>query len=705
MTGARNKRSAFLEAAKNAVASGAREASLDARDLSPMLAEAAEGPFSGADWVFELKIDGYRALLQKDGDKARIVYRRGREMSAVYPDIVEQLKALPVEHAILDGEIAVLEPRGRPSFSLLQQRSGLTNPRDIAAALHEFPCLYFAFDLLALEGHDLRGLPLLERKKLLHQLLSEPRPEPSSATGLSKLLYVEHVAGSEGERLFSRTKALGLEGVVGKKANSAYRAGRSRDWRKLRVERTADLAIVGFLTGAGSREKLGSLHLAAWDESRKQFIYAGAAGSGIKTNEIDPLATDLLAHSLQEPPCIGAPRSRRDRWSAPRRVCEVRYFEVTPDGLLRQPVFLRMRDDKTPQECPPLSSARVLVDTKAIGPDTEDPAAPGEIELSPLESPEERRALIELPESALRETPGRAKVTNPQKLLWPDDNISKSDLVDYYRTIAPYILPWVRDRPATLTRYPDGIAGKSFFQKHAPSHTPEWVRVSPAPGHDEDDRIQAVVCDDVDTLVYVANLANIPLHIPHARLTAPDRPDTITIDLDPKSAPFGDVIRIALALRETCQQLGVPCFIKTSGQSGLHVILPLGGLCSHGEAKIFAELLARLVEARHPKLCTLQRMIEKRQGRVYLDIGQNGESKTVAAAYSVRPIAGARASAPLLWDEVNERLDPGAFTLRTLPTRAKKLGADPLLQALAVQPDLQRALARLSELSRGASAR
>jgi bifunctional non-homologous end joining protein LigD len=701
MTGARNKRSALLEAVESSVASGAREASLDARELSPMLAEAAEGPFAGADWIFELKIDGYRALLQKDGDQARIVYRRGREMSAVYPDLVEQLKTLPVENAILDGEIAVLAPRGRPSFSLLQQRSGLTNPRDIAASLQQLPCLYFAFDLLALEGHDLRGLPLLERKRLLRQLLSEPRPEPSRAIGKSKLLYIEHVAGSEGERLFSRTRALGLEGVVGKKASSTYRAGRSRDWRKLRVERTADLAIVGFLTGAGSRETLGSLHLAAWDESRKQFVYAGAAGSGLKTSEIDALAKDLLAHAVTEPPCIGAKLSRRDRWSAPRRVCEVRYFEVTPDGLLRQPVFLRMRDDKTPQECPPLSSARAPVDSRGIEPDTEQLSAPDEAELSPLESPEERRALIKLPERALRETPGRAKVTNPHKLLWPEDNISKSDLVDYYRTIAPYILPWVRDRPATLTRYPDGIAGKSFFQKHAPSHTPDWVRVAQAPGSDE---IQAIVCDDVDTLVYVANLANIPLHIPHARLTAPDRPDTVTIDLDPKSAPFGDVIRIALALREACEQLGVPCFIKTSGQSGLHVILPLGGLCSHDEAKIFAELLARLVEARHPKLCTLQRMIEKRQGRVYLDIGQNGESKTVAAAYSVRPIAGARASTPLLWDEVNERLDPSAFTLRTLPARAKKLGADPLLEALVIQPDLERALARLSELSKSPSA-
>jgi len=228
------------------------------------------------------------------------------------------------------------------------------------------------------------------------------------------------------------------------------------------------------------------------------------------------------------------------------------------------------------------------------------------------------------------------------------------------------------------------------------------VRVSTAPGSDH---IDAIVCDDVDTLLYVANLANIPLHIPSARLGAPDRPDMVTLDLDPKSAPFADVIRCALALREACDQLGLPCFIKTSGQSGLHVLVPLGGLLSHEEAKQFAELLARLVEARHPKLCTLQRMIDKRHGRVYLDTGQNGESRTVAAAYSVRPVPGARASAPLLWDEVNDSLDPAAFTLKTLPARARKLGKDPLLGALTMEPDLVRALARLAELTGASAAR
>ncbi len=702
-----NGRSGFALALE---ATQAPRAAVDARTLPPMLAEAIEEPFSAPDWIFELKIDGYRALLVKDGDAVQIRSRRGKEMGPVYPELLEAMGALPVGQAILDGEIAVLDARGRPSFSGMQQRSGLSDARAIAQATRDFPVVHFAFDLLAAEGRDLRGLPLLERKRLL-RLLLEAQPARAPA-----LRFVEHVAGSEGERLYARAAALGLEGVVGKRASSPYRAGRSRDWRKLRVQRSGDFAIVGLLRGEGSRKQLGSLHLACWDG--EQFIYVGAAGSGLREQELEPLARALEAHAVAEPPCIRAPRSRHDLWSEPLLCCEIRYLEVTQDGLLRQPVFVRLRDDKAPRDCPPppRMPASEMVGTPPIDAGEEGQRGPAAAASASGESraPDpaggetvpgpSRAALAEVPAEALRETKGRLKISNPNKLLWPDDGISKTDLIGYHRDIAPYILPWLRDRPATLTRYPDGIAGKSFFQKHAPSYTPAWVRVARAAGSDP---IDAIVCDDLDTLLYVANLANIPLHIPSARLSAPDRPDYLVIDLDPKSAPFSDVIRCALALRELCERLALPSFVKTSGQSGLHVLLPLGGLCSHAQARQLAELIARLVEARHPKLCTLERTIEKRRGRVYLDIGQNGESRTVAAAYSVRPIAGARASAPLLWDEVNDALDPAAFTLRTLPSRARKLGhgRDPLLGALTERPDLERALARLAELSRAPAGR
>jgi bifunctional non-homologous end joining protein LigD len=258
----------------------------------------------------------------------------------------------------------------------------------------------------------------------------------------------------------------------------------------------------------------------------------------------------------------------------------------------------------------------------------------------------------------------------------------------------------------TLTRYPDGIAGKSFFQKNAPDHTPQWVRTAVAPAErwgdggraaGRSDHIHAIVVDDQQTLLYVANLAAIPLHTPAARLASLEHPDWGVIDLDPKGAPFAHVVRCALELRAQAEAIGLPCFVKTSGQAGLHLLLPLGGQLGQTEARSLCELLARLVESRLPKLSTLARPIDQRHGRVYLDTLQNGRGKTIASAYSVRPIPGARASAPLLWDEVDERLDPAAFTLRTLPARAARLGEDPCAPALTLRPDLPRALALLEE--------
>ena len=323
----------------------------------------------------------------------------------------------------------------------------------------------------------------------------------------------------------------------------------------------------------------------------------------------------------------------------PRRVVEVRYKEITEDGLLRAPVFLRFRDDKPPGDC----------------------ARPG----SPPAAPEERESREVVP-------------SNLEKVFWPEEGFTKGDLLAYYRAIAPWLLPYLRDRPVVLTRFPDGIAGKSFFQKDAPDYVPAWIRTARMK-NDEGRDIDHFVCDDAETLLYVVNLGTIPLHVYAGRADAPHQADWTVIDLDPKSAPFEWVIRLAQALHELCEEIGLPSFCKTSGQAGLHVLLPLAPRCTHEQARDLALVLANVVEREHKDIATLVRApIEARRGRVYLDCYQNGYGKTIAAPFSARPVPGATVSMPLRWSEVKSGLDPRAFTIETAPRRMRKLKRDPL---------------------------
>jgi bifunctional non-homologous end joining protein LigD len=339
---------------------------------------------------------------------------------------------------------------------------------------------------------------------------------------------------------------------------------------------------------------------------------------------------------------------------------------------LRAPVFLRFRDDKSPEECTRSGTPAPLAEQRAFEP------------------------------------------TNLDKVFWPDEGYTKGDLISYYRVIAPWLLPYLRDRPIVLTRFPDGIAGKSFFQKDAPDFVPAWIRtarlrggggVPPPPGGarwaqhtvEEGRDIDHFLCDGVESLVYVANLATIPLHVYAGRAQTPERADWCVIDLDPKGAPFEWVVRLARAVHELCDSIGLPAYCKTSGQAGLHVLVPLGAQCTHEEARDLGLLLANVVEREHGDVATLVRSpIEARRGKVYLDCLQNGTGKTIAAPFSARPVPGATVSMPLRWSEVNAKLDPRQFTIKSAPARMKKLRRDPMATVLADEPDLAAALERLA---------
>lgn len=622
---------------------GAPRRDVRGEDVQPMLAETRSDPFDDPEWIFELKYDGFRAIVCRDAGQPRIFYRRGADATSVFPDLCRGLAALPAPRFIADGEIAVLDQSGRPVFQRLQKRALLTAPRDLAQAAAQAPATLFLFDLLAFDQFDLRPLPLLERKRLLRMLVP----------GSGPLRMVDHVE-EHGRALFASVRELGLEGIMAKRARSPYRAGRFRDWVKIRVDRVGDFAVVGFTQGQGSRSVFGSLHVAM--QTPDGMSYAGKVGGGFSEMEIDEARAVLSPLRVARPPCRGpVPGGRGHTWVRPQLVAEVRYREITEDGLLRQPTFLRFRTDKSPEEC--------------LAPGGAPPLQP-----------------------AKREVP----FSNLDKVFWPEERYTKGDLVAYYRAISPWLLPWLKDRPVVLTRYPDGIAGKSFFQKDAPDHVPGWVRTARIYGPEGGRDIDYFICEDLETLLYVVNLGTIPLHLWASRLAQPQHPDYCVVDLDPKSAPFVHVVTLARAIHELCEDIGLPHFCKTSGQRGLHVLIPLGAQLTHQQSITLAELIASVIEKRHGDIATTARSIPARKGRVYLDCYQNGDGKTIVAPFSARPVRGATVSAPLRWSEVNGKLDPARFTIESAPRRMKRLGDDPLAPVLTLRPDLHAALQKLA---------
>jgi bifunctional non-homologous end joining protein LigD len=362
------------------------------------------------------------------------------------------------------------------------------------------------------------------------------------------------------------------------------------------------------------------------------------------------------------------PGAKDTTWVDPELVCEVRFKEFTEEGLLRQPVFLRFRDDKKPEEC----VRQVNVEPVGAPERADDPPAP---------------KVTRAPE---------VPFTNLKKVFWPREGYTKGDLIEYYRSLWPWMAPYLADRPLVLTRYPDGIEGKSFYQKDAPDFTPEWIRTVPIWSEDTQRDLRYIVCDNIETLLYVANLGAIPLHIWASRAASLETPDWCIVDLDPKSAPFSDVITVAQAVHRVCEDIELPHFIKTSGASGLHILIPLGRQMTYDQSRTLGEVVSRLVISELPDISTIIRPIKGREGKVYLDYLQNRHGQLLVTPFSARPIPGAPVSMPLEWTEVNQKLDVSKFNLKTALARMEKLGEDPVRPVLTVKPDLGAILERLA---------
>jgi bifunctional non-homologous end joining protein LigD len=623
-----------------------------------MLATPAERSFDRPGWVFEVKWDGYRAIAEVSGDGVRLYSREGVSFERTYAPIVESLRKLGHE-AVLDGEIIVLDEAGKPHFQLLQNYASAKG-----GAL-----AYVVFDLLYLDGHDLRDLPLLRRKALLARILE----------GLRKVHLSEHVP-ERGVAFFEAVAQRGLEGIVAKDGASRYHVGRrSQSWLKVKARRRHQAIICGFTEPRGGRKHFGALVLGLYDGDR--LVCIGNVGSGFTAHSLAAVRARLEPLQQAKAPFEKAPRTNTPaHWVRPELVCEVSFAEWSADGHLRHPVFLCLREDASAQ--------RVHSDG------TEPPEQP--VETEPLLRPGlgavgQKHAGVQVGGHDLR-------LTNLDKPYWPEDGFCKRDLLDYYHQVSAFILPYLKDRPQSLHRHPNGIHGKSFFQKDVSKQPPPaWVQTTDLRGERGREAIRSVLCQDEATLLYLANLGCIELNPWNSRAGRLEYPDYLLIDLDPEDISFDRVIEAAQAVRRTLEKVGAVCLCKTSGKRGLHVYVPLGARYTHEHAKQFAELVALLVHRQLPATTSLLRMPQQRQQRVYLDWLQNGEGKTLAAPYCVRPVPRARVSTPLRWAEVRRGLDPAKFSIRSLPKRLGKVG-DLWRPVLGSGIDLEECLRRMTTL-------
>jgi bifunctional non-homologous end joining protein LigD len=631
-------------------------------DIEPMLACPVDAPFDKRAWIFEVKWDGYRAIAEVQKKKIRLYSRNLLPFEARYPAIVESLRNLGHE-AVLDGEVVVVDERGRSRFQLLQtyQKTGKCR------------LVYYVFDLLYLDGRDLRSLPLRKRKEVLAKLI----------VGMPNIRLSEHIE-EQGTAFFQAAMARGLEGIIAKDAQSPYRSGRRcKEWLKVKVHRQQEAVIGGFTEPRGSRVGLGALLLGVYDGD--DLVYIGHTGGGLDDQGLADLRARLEPLAQQECPFRERPKANAPvHWVKSTLVCEVTFQEWTEDGRMRHPIFIGLREDKPAREVHREIEQPV---EQAVRDDRDKPRT--------KRASEKREEPNDLPaEHSDGPTP---TLTHLNKVYWPDEGYTKKDLIDYYRDIAPIILPYLRDRPESLHRHPNGITAASFFQKDVSKQPPPaWVETVTLFSENEGKDVRYILCQNEATLLYLANLGCIELNPLNSRVATLDRPDYVVLDLDPVDVPREQLVEAALAVRKVLDRLGADSVCKTSGKRGLHVYVPLGARYDYDQARQFAELIAKLVNQQLPATTSVLRSPALRPNRVYLDFLQNRRGQTLAAPYAVRPVRGATVSTPLKWSEVNKKLDPTKFTIKTMRRRLDRVD-DLWKPVLGEGIDLEKALRTLSE--------
>lgn len=604
------------------------------RSMRPMLATNWDAPFDDDAWAFEMKWDGYRALVWIGSDGTEIRSRSGRDMTATYPRLADLRRAFDAQEVIVDGEVVVLDADGRSVFQDLQSGTG--------------PVTLVVFDVLYADGEWLVDRPWDERRERLAALVT---PEAAPLVMIS-----DDVRGT-GKALFGALAKRGAEGLVGKRIDSTYVPGaRSAAWRKVKVRHETDGVIVGFVPGEGSRRGgIGALLVA--QPAADGLRYIGRVGTGFT----DASGRDLR-HRLERivrptSPLATIPGDAKEaHWVEPELSCRASYSEWTRDGVMRAPVFLGLAEHEPPERPPP------LLDLSA-------------------------------PELRVRDGEREIKLTNLAKPFWPASGITKGDLLDHYARVAPVLVPHLAGRAMVLKRYPNGWDQPFFFQHQMPDTAPDWLdRVALTKG---DDTVTYVVVNDPLALLWVVNLGCIDLNPWHAHHATAELADYVLFDLDPQEGvAFDTVIDVALLIKEELDGLGLVCGVKTSGSRGIHILVPVTPV-AHESVRLFAQVVAQRVVARRPKDATIETMIARRGRRVYIDANQNGYGKTIASVYSVRPVAGATVSTPLSWEEVAAGFDPTRLTIGAIAERIARDG-DLFEVVLGEGNDLTRAVEQLA---------
>jgi bifunctional non-homologous end joining protein LigD len=640
---------------------GARSAPMP-REVSVTLAKLADKPFSDPNWLFEIKWDGIRTVAFVDNGDVRLFSRSKRDVTAEFPEFQDLGTHLRAGTAILDGEIVTLDENGRSDFQKLQNRFGVSRPSQ--KLMSDVPLNYYLFDVLYCNGFDVRETPLLQRKELLRQMLR----------GDNRVRYSEHQL-EKGKELYAVAKEKGLEGIVGKQVESPYTGNRTGFWLKFKIVNELDAVIVGWTAPRRTRQYFGALVLALYDE-KKELQFIGSVGTGFDQSTQKDLLAQLEKLRTARSPLRSPPKLREQvEWVRPSMVARIKYANWTDDNHLRAPVFLGIRKDRTPEEC---------TFTAARPAHVEEPPAVETIEtkVSRRKVPARDEGFHELAhgtaESLRLQVDGRTlALTHLNKVYFPESGIRKRDLLAYYYRIADHVLPFLKDRPLVMRRYPNGIEEKSFFQKEAPESIPDWIKRARVYSDERGGEMDYVMAQDRASLLFLTNLGCIDHNPWSSRLDNQDYPDYVFFDLDPTpDTPFTTVLRVARSIYKVLHATRLTCFMKTSGATGFHIYVPLEPIYKYAQTRTFAEIISQMVASELPRDTTLERSIRKRPpGRVLLDALQNAKGKPLAAVYSARAHPGATVSTPVTTDELmNGNIDPGAWTIKTLGSRLEAVG-------------------------------
>jgi bifunctional non-homologous end joining protein LigD len=683
-------------------------------ELLPMMATLTNKTFDNENWLFEIKWDGYRAVAYCNGKNVELISRNLKPYTEKYAPVTRSLKELELK-AVLDGEIVAVNEKGLAVFQYLQ------NWQNTPVHLQ-----YFVFDILWLDGYDLTQIPLIERKRVLSEVLPQDH---------EVIKYSDHVV-NKGKDFFKVALSQGLEGIMAKKADSIYQTDkRTENWLKIKVTLRQEVVIAGFTEPRKTRKFFGSLLLGVYDGD--ELVYVGHTGSGFTKKSLEQIYKKMQPLVVSECPFENCPKGNMPvTWVQPKLVCEIKFSEWTNDRIARQAIFMGLREDKKPRDVSFEKSMSFDMTKEKSGGKTVKAGKPGSqkekvykskaatkaaVKKTSKKSPSKKSKSSSITKSQVKKSTKpisqkpaahldlskgveqqielnrqELKLTNLDKLYWKKEKFTKGDMIQYYLQIAPYIMPYMKDRPQSLNRHPNGINAPNFYQKNQKGKVPDWMQTHEDFSESTNETIEYLVCSNEATLIYMANLGCIEMNPWHSRTQSWQFPDWCLIDLDPaKTNTFDQVMDVAKVVKQVLDSIGAEACVKTSGATGIHIYIPLGAKYGYDQSKQLAELIVTLVNNEMPDLTSVERSPSKRKGKIYLDFLQNRETQTAAAPYSLRPKPGVPVSTPLDWSELKKGLTPTTYNAYNIFDRLKEVG-DLFKPVLGKGINLEKVLSKLA---------